>query len=121
MLQTDRKTETVRQSAREQENARRERSREAQANAALALDAILAGGDWSQLPADGVLSLSHRLGNSALLTLCELRGAEPETARLPSGGCETKPLAWDGGEPQLTEPPHFGAFAPMGEAAPLNV
>lgn len=68
------------------------------------------------------MSLSHTMGNSALLTIYGLRAAEPETAEsLPSGGCETEPFAWGGGEPALTEPPDFGAFAPMGEAAPLAV
>ena len=70
-----------------------------------------------------MLSLSHTIGNSALLTLAELRGAGLETAErpLPSGGCETRLLAWNGGEPALTEAPDFGSFAPMGESAPLSV
>ncbi len=121
MLQTDRKTDQTRQTAQDREQAQQKQSREPRAEAALALQAILAGGDWSQLSADGILSLSHTMGNAALTETLALRDSGPETAPwiLPRGACETAPTDWGGGAPLMTEAPDFGAMSPMGNAAPL--
>ena len=76
-----------------------------------------------QLPAEGVLELSHSLGNSALFDLLAARsaGAEAQTRPLPPGPCETAPAEFAGGAPVLAEPPAFAAMAPMGAAAPMAV
>ena len=124
MLQTDRKTDQSRQTAQDREQTRRQKqSREQRTNAALALDAILAGGSWDQLPADGVLSLSHTLGNGALLELLAMRstGPETQTRAMPRGTCRTAPADWDGGAPVLAETPAFGAMSPMGDVSPMEL
>ena len=123
MLQTDRKTEQTRQTAKEEKSVRQKQSSEVQSAAALALQAILSGGDWEQLPADGVLSLSHTMGNAALAELAALRDTGPETAGagLPRTACGTAPMQWDTGAPLLAEPPAFGAMSPMGDAAPIAI
>ncbi len=89
----------------------------------MALQAILAGGSWDQLPANGVFSLSHTMGNGALLELFALRstGLETDMRSLPRGECGTDPANWNGGEPQMMEAPDFGTFSPMGAAAPMEL
>jgi hypothetical protein len=126
MLQTDRKTtEPARQNAREQERAqqRKKQDLDAQAEAAATLQAILAGGSREQLPAEGMLALSHTLGNGALLELLALRPAGPETEGmpLPDAPCLTGPLPAPGGAPQWAAAPDFGGMAPMPASAPLAV
>ena len=124
MLQTDRKTTeaTRREASKDKAEARRKQSSELRSAAALALEAILAGGSWDQLPAEGVLDLSHRIGNAALLDLAALRDLGPETGTrtLPEGPCAAAPTAgFAGGAPLTAEAPDFGAMSPMGNAAPL--
>ncbi len=123
MLQADRKTEAVRETAREQKTSRQKQTRENKTAPAAALEALLAGQSLGQLPAESVLALSHSLGNSALLELLSARGsaAEPETRPLPAGPCGTDPVNWGGGGPALAEPPAFAAMAPMGSPAPMAV
>ena len=123
MLQTDRKTGQTRQTAQDRESVKQKQSSEIRSTAAQALQAILAGGDWDQLPADGILSLSHTMGNAALAELAAMRDSGPETmtGSLPGGVCRTDPMQWDGGAPVLTAAPDFGAMSPMGDAAPLAV
>ena len=117
MLQTDRKTDQSRQNAQDREQTARSRQdRETGSNAALALDAILAGGNWDQLPADGVLALSHSLGNGALLSLFTLQSVGPETGPLALPAAEWNPAA-----PLLAEAPDFGGMSPLGPAAPMAV
>ena len=89
----------------------------------MALQAILAGGSWDQLPANEVLALSHTMGNGALLDLCALRAAGEETDMrpLPGGECGTGPVNLAGGEMQIMEAPDFGTFSPMGAAAPMEL
>ena len=124
MLQTDRKTDQSRQNAQDREQTARSRQdRETGSNAALALDAILAGGNWDQLPADGVLALSHSLGNDALLSLFTLQSVGPETGppALPAGPCRTAAAEWNPAAPLLAEAPDFGGMSPLGPAAPMAV
>ena len=122
MLRTDRKTAPAPKTVRDRERTQQKKSRDVRAEAAAALEAILAGGSREQLPAEGVLSLSHTIGNAALSKLLALRPAGPETAAgaLPRGACETAPLQWDGGAPLLAQTPDFGAMSPIGSAAPLT-
>jgi hypothetical protein len=123
MLQTDRKTEQDRQAAPDREQTARKQNRDAPAEAALALEAILNGGSLEQLPAEGMLALSHRMGNGALAAVLRHRGAGPDegAAALPGGSCLTEPGEWDAGEPLLAEAPDFASFSPMGAAAPMEV
>ena len=123
MLQTDRKTDQTRQTSQDREQAQQKQNREPRAEAALALQAILAGGDWDQLSADGILSLSHTMGNAALAETLALRDSGPETATrlLPRGACETAPAEWGGGEPVLADAPDFGAMSPIGASAPVEL
>ncbi len=118
MLQTDRRTEASRQTSQDRDRAERRQAREDRTEAALALEAILNGGSWEQLPAEGVLALSRTVGNDALLSVLTLRETGPETATgiLPSGACLTAPGDWGGGEPLTAEAPAFG---PVGETAPM--
>ena len=119
--QTSRKTEPTRQKTEDRESVQRKRSRETKPAAALALEAILAG-SWDQLPAEGVLSLSHTLGNGALLDLFSMRttGPEAQTHPMPQGPCLTAPMRADGGEPLLADTPDFGALTPLGNTAPVE-
>ena len=124
MLQTDRKTDQTRQTTQDREQTRQQKqSRELRPNAALALEAILAGGDWDQIPADGVLALSRTLGNGALLELYAMRntGPETQTRAMPRGGCEAAPIEMPGGAPILADSPAFGAMSPMGASAPMEL
>ncbi|MBE7004304.1 MAG: hypothetical protein E7425_08490 [Ruminococcaceae bacterium] len=123
MHQTDRRTEPAKRSAQDKDRAERKQSRESQKSAAQALEAILAGGSWEQLSTDGILTLSHTVGNSALLDMLALRsmGPEAEISSLPDGACGTAPAEWGGGEPLCVAAPDFGAMSPMGAAAPLSV
>ena len=70
-----------------------------------------------------MLSLSHTLGNGALLELFEMRDAGPEiqTRALPRGSCAAAPADWDGGVPALLDTPAFGAMSPIGNAAPMEL
>ena len=122
MVQTDRRAETARQTSREQERTERRPDREAETEAALALQAILSGGSWEQLPSEGVLALSHGLGNSALLEVVALRqkGPEAESARLPGGESLTGPMDAPGGAPLTAPAPDFGALSPLGALAPME-
>ena len=121
MLQTDRKTETARQTLQNREQARRQKEPEAGREASQALEAILNGAGWKLLPAEGMLALSHRMGNDALVSLLSLRpgGPETETAALPGGPCLTEAGDWGGGEAAAALAPVFTSFAPMAASAPL--
>ena len=121
MLQTDRKTDQNRQTVRDREHTQQDRRREPRSAAALALEAILAGGSWEQLPADDVLQLSHTMGNAALLDLYALRSLSPEAAAipLPQSTIETAPLSTLGGEPAQAETPGFASMSSLGGTAPL--
>ena len=123
VLQTDRKTEQTRQTAEDRQSAQRKQNREVKTKAALALEAILAGGSWEQIPTDGVLSLSHTMGNGALLELFAMRdtGPEAQARAMPRGGCEAAPADWNGGAPALTDAPVFAAMSPMGITAPVEL
>ena len=120
MLQTDRKTEAPRQTSQEKSPSELSRSHDVPAQAAQALEAILSGGSWEQLPAEGVLALSHSVGNGALLSILSLRSAPPETeeSALPAGPCRTEACPWEAGAPLMAEAPDFGSFTSLGEAAP---
>ncbi len=123
MLQTDRKTDQNRQTGQDREQTRQQKqSHEQRTNAALALEAILAG-SWDQLPADGVLALSRTMGNGALTDLFSMRSTGPETQMraMPRGSCETAPIDMPGGMPMLADTPVFGAMSPMGAAAPMEL
>lgn len=123
MLQTDRKTEQTRQTSQDREQTARKKDRDAPAEAAQALEAILNGGSLEQLPAEGMLALSHRMGNDALATVLMRRSAGPEeeTPVLPDNPCLTEPGEWEAGEPLLAEAPDFASFSPMGAASPMEV
>ena len=101
----------------------RKQSPEAPSEAALALEAILSGGSWDRLPENGMLALSHRMGNGALLEVLANRGGGPEreTAALPPGPCLTQPVEWGAGAPVLSDAPDFASFSPLGPAAPAEV
>ena len=100
----------------------RKQDRALRAEASLALEAILAGGSWDQLPAEGVLALSHRMGNGALADLFARRDTGPETAACPTawGDPGGEPLRCGGGAPETLEAPAFGSFAAP-DAAPLSL
>ena len=121
MIQTDRKTETARQTSQDREQNRRQKNPDKRDEASQALEAILNGSSWELLPAEGMLALSHRMGNDALVSVLTLRerGPETETAALPRGPCLTEPGNWSAGEPATESAPDFGSFASMGAAAPL--
>lgn len=125
MLRTDRKTETTKQTQKEEQQrqqALRKQRTENAADPSAALEAILAGGSWDQLPAESVLGLSGMIGNAALAELIAARETGPATAEfpLPAGACGTAPVQWGGGMPAMTGSPAFGAMAPIG-GAPLAV
>jgi hypothetical protein len=121
VLQTDRKTEAARQTPQDREQTRRRQSPEKQNEASQALEAILNGVSWERLPAEGMLALSHRMGNDALLSVLSLRETGPETQRssLPGGPCPTEPMDFGPGEAATESAPDFGAFTSMGDAAPM--
>ena len=121
MQQTERKTEPTRRAPKEEEATRQNKNRSLQREAAQALEAILSGGSWEQLPMEGVLALSHAAGNSALLELAALRDSGPEEApsSLPEGPCETSPLEMSAGEPLLADAPVFSGPSSAGASAPL--
>lgn len=70
---------------------------------------------------EGVLALSHSVGNAALTELAALRGMGPEEGlnALPAGSCGTAPLEMDVGEPLLAAVPGFGGASSAANAAPL--
>ncbi len=72
------------------------------------------------MPAEGVLALSHSVGNDALLSILSLHSTGPETegCALPAGPCRTEACPWEAGEPLMTEAPDFGSFTSLGEASP---
>ena len=124
MLQTDRKaTETTRRTDTDKAELRKNQSPELQPAAATALQAILAGGDWDTLPAEGVLGLSHSIGNAALADLAARRsaGREPGGFALPESPCMTAPADVAPDSTVFAEPPAFGAMAPLGAAAPMAI
>ncbi len=120
MQQRDRRTAPAQKTARDRTRTRRRQSRE-DLPAAAALEALLSGAGTEKIPARGVLSLSHAVGNAALLEILSLNAREPETApeTMPQGALGTAPLQAPGGSPSLTQTPAFAAFSPMGEASPL--
>ena len=122
MLQTDRRAETIRQNPQERDRAERRQEQETRDRAALTLEAILSGGSWEQLSAEGVLALSHTLGNAALLGVMALRDTGPELAAyaLPGTALSARPMGGFGGEPLLSEAPAFGALSPIGSLAPAE-
>jgi hypothetical protein len=125
MLQTERKSDPARKTTqnRNQTEESRRQSSEIKNPASLALQAILAGGSWDQLPADGILALSHTMGNGALLDMYALHRTGPETAMYPAArdGGAAAPIEWSGGAPALTEAPAFGSLGVLGTTAPLNI
>ena len=122
MLQTDRRAETTRQTPQERDLTQRRQTHETRNKAAQALEAILSGGSWEQLSADGVLALSHTLGNAALLEVMALRDTGPELAAssLPGTALSSEPMGGFGGQPLLSEAPAFGALSPIGSLAPVE-
>ena len=123
MPQTDRKIEQARQTTPERERPERKQSRDIPAEAALVLETILNGGSREQLSAEGMLALSHRMGNDALLSVLTLRSSGPDTesSPLPDGPCLTAPGEWSTGEPLLAEAPDFGGFTSVTAAAPMEL
>ena len=111
----------MRRAPKEGEATQRSKDRDPRNQAAQALEAILSGGSWEQLPTEGVLALSHSVGNSALLELAALRSEGPEegASSLPTGPCEAAPLEMNVGEPLLADAPAFGGALSAGNAAPL--
>lgn len=86
-----------------------------------ALDALLAGAGLEQLPAEAVLALSGRIGNSTLLDLAARRQTGPRLAEgLPETQPWTEPLSCSPGQPQLEAAPGFaGMNGPAG--SPLEL
>ena len=120
MVQTDRRAETARRTDREQERTQQRKSRETGLSPAQALEAILSGGSWEQLPPEGVLALSHTLGNAALGEMMAMRFRGPELAAipLPKSPLSAEPMEGPSGEPEWAEAPAFGgesvtALAPL--------
>jgi len=87
------------------------------------LQTVIAGGSWDQLPAESVLSLSHKLGNSVLLSLYlqRSRGPERQTRTMPHTACAAAPAVWEGEEPQLSPGPDFSGFSPLEGTAALEI
>ena len=122
-IQTDLKTEAALRTAQDRDSAKTPRAGRTAPDAAMALEAILSGGNWEQLPADGMLALSHTIGNGALFEIVSMRGARPETQTypLPAGKCGAAPAAAASGTPLTVQPPQFGSMSPMDGAAPLQI
>ena len=121
--------EHSRQSSRQQDRSRqqaRDRSQkqspphEQALTPQAALQALLAGADLAQLPAQTLWQLSGMLGNSALLALLARPAAGPKLApaAVPAGA-DTPPLDCAPPAPQLAAAPGFGALGWPAEGAPL--
>ena len=123
MLRTDRKTETTRQTAKEQKLTPQKQRRNDALSPAAALEAILSGANLDQLPAGSMLSLSHTVGNSALADMIARRETTPEldSRPLPQGECTAAPMEWKGGVPSLTDVPAFGDASLPAGAAPMAI
>lgn len=120
--QQNRRTETAdRSRTTRQESRKNQPLREGEALALqLALDVLRAGGSLEQLPAEAVLALSGRIGNSALLSLLTRREPEPAPPVTFPAGLDTAPLPVPDLTPDLTAGPDFGA-APLETAAALVI
>ena len=116
----------------DREQSRTERAREAELgrknssehSPALALQALLAGLDTGNIPAADALSLSRRIGNSALLDLMARRSAAgPETLpyRVPGPTPETAPAAAPEGTAETVSAPDFVGFAALPPGPALAV
>ena len=82
----------------------------------------MSGGSWEQLGSEGVLALSHTVGNSARADILALRDTGPERSfgPLPPGSIETEPMAVPGGEPLFAAAPDFAGMSPLGGLAPME-
>ncbi len=122
-IQTELKTEAALRTAQDRDNAKTPRDSRTAPDAAMALETILSGGNWDQLPAEGMLELSHTVGNGALLDILSMRKELPEAQAfpLPAGECGTVPVYAEGGMPLAVHSPQFGSMPPMGESAPLQI
>ena len=77
-IQTELKTEAALRTAQDRDNEKTPRASRTAPDAAMALEAILSGGSWDQLPAEGMLELSRTVGNGALLDILSMRKERPE-------------------------------------------
>ena len=84
------------------------------------LDVLRAGGSLEQLPAEVVIELASRIGNSAFLSLRSRREPAPAPpVRFPET-VDTEPLPVPEQAPELTSGPDFGAMA-LPETAALSL
>jgi len=120
MMQTDQKANSRKTSSDQKSLPERGQGRPETESLSpeLTLRTLLSGASPDRLSPDGLLALSHSLGNSVLLDLITGRGRPPERETCPVPGPlpEMEAAVLDEGEPELIPPVEFAGL-PHIEAA----